>query len=193
MPAWCGGTGLSLHECQVYLCRENLLGRIFCKAAKPMLIWGAAPVCRLRPTWKACRTRATCTGSTLAGEVVTLAGTGGAVPAPRRMTRRGGAPGGGGRQLKLWLGRCWRGASLATWRRWTSRGAVEVMAARAAGGTAGGRRTRRRGPAREWGGRGADAENRARVGGTSRRAAAAGPGARGDPLRRRRNWSGGHA
>ena len=35
MPAWCGGTGLSLHECQVYLCRENLIGRIFGKAAKP--------------------------------------------------------------------------------------------------------------------------------------------------------------
>src|SRR5260370_14665253 len=35
MPAWCGDTGLSLHECQVYLCRENLIGCIFGKAAKP--------------------------------------------------------------------------------------------------------------------------------------------------------------
>jgi hypothetical protein len=35
MPAWCGDTGLSLHECQIYLCRENLIGRIFGNAAKP--------------------------------------------------------------------------------------------------------------------------------------------------------------
>ena len=43
MPAWCGGTGLSLHECQVYLCRENLIGRIFGKAAKP-----ASSNCRIK-------------------------------------------------------------------------------------------------------------------------------------------------
>jgi hypothetical protein len=49
MPAWCGGTGLSLHECQVYLCRENLIGRICGKAAKPHpVIAGRNEAC---PDW----------------------------------------------------------------------------------------------------------------------------------------------